>query len=213
MGRWEPNARGRLEGAALDLFLERGFERTTVGEIAGRAGLVERTFYRHFADKREVLFWGREIFADRVRAALAAAPAGLAPLDAMVVAIEAAAAALPSEPDHARRRHLVIKSTPELHERELLKTASLGETAMEGLLRRGAAPATARLCAEAGMTVFKAAYQRWLEGEGGRSCPQWVRQTFGELKDLFTAADGARPDARASVLAPNSGGGAGGAEE
>ena len=58
MGRWEPNARGRLEQAALELYVERGFEQTTVAEIAQRAGLTERTFFRHFADKREVLFQG-----------------------------------------------------------------------------------------------------------------------------------------------------------
>src|SRR5215471_5784528 len=55
MGRWEPNARGRLEQAALELFLERGFEQATVTEIARRAGLTQRTFFRYFADKREVL--------------------------------------------------------------------------------------------------------------------------------------------------------------
>jgi hypothetical protein len=58
MTRWEPNARGRLEQAALALYGERGFENTTVAEIAARAGLTERTFFRHFADKREVLFAG-----------------------------------------------------------------------------------------------------------------------------------------------------------
>ena len=58
MGRWEPDARGRLVKAAMELYGERGFEQTTVAEIAERAGLTERTFFRHFADKREVLFAG-----------------------------------------------------------------------------------------------------------------------------------------------------------
>ena len=58
MGRWEPDARGRLERAAMELYIERGFEQTTVTEIARRAGLTQRTFFRHYADKREVLFAG-----------------------------------------------------------------------------------------------------------------------------------------------------------
>jgi len=56
MSRWNPNARGRLEQAAYELFLDRGYEQTTVADIARRAGLTERTFFRHYADKREVLF-------------------------------------------------------------------------------------------------------------------------------------------------------------
>src|SRR5579872_6753902 len=74
MGRWEPNARGRLEQAAMELFLERGFEQATVTEIAGRAGLTQRTFFRHFADKREVLFYGQEMLRDLLVAAVADAP-------------------------------------------------------------------------------------------------------------------------------------------
>jgi len=64
MSRWEPNAKGRLEQAALDLYRERGFEQTTVAEIAERAGLTERTFFRYFADKREVLFWGQAMLQE-----------------------------------------------------------------------------------------------------------------------------------------------------
>ncbi|MER7370487.1 helix-turn-helix domain-containing protein, partial [Nonomuraea wenchangensis] len=79
MGRWEPNARGRLEEAALELYGERGYEQTTVAEIARRAGLTERTFFRHFADKREVLFGGGTLLEERLTAAVAAAPDSAGP--------------------------------------------------------------------------------------------------------------------------------------
>src|SRR5580698_1856641 len=90
MGRWEPNARGRLEQAALALYGERGFEQTTVAEIAQRAGLTERTFFRHFADKREVLFWGAGALQDLFVTAVASAPESAAPIDAIAAAVEVA---------------------------------------------------------------------------------------------------------------------------
>jgi hypothetical protein len=56
MGRWEPNVRGRLARAALVLSAEKGYDNTTVAEIAASAGVTERTFYRYFADKADALF-------------------------------------------------------------------------------------------------------------------------------------------------------------
>src|ERR1700723_3050505 len=94
MGRWEPNARGRLEQAALAPYGERGVEQAPVAEIAQRAGLTERTFFRHFADKREVLFWGAGALQELLVTALADAPRSAAPLDAVTTALEAAGALL-----------------------------------------------------------------------------------------------------------------------
>ena len=98
VSRWEPNARGRLEQAALQLYVERGFEQTTVAEIAARAGLTERTFFRHFADKREVLFGGAGALQELMVSALASAPASAAPIDAVAAALEAAAGPAPGAP-------------------------------------------------------------------------------------------------------------------
>ena len=86
MGRWQPNARGRLEQAALELYVERGFEQTTVEEIARRAGLTERTFFRHFADKREVLFAGAASLQDLLVRSVASAPDAATPIDARTTA-------------------------------------------------------------------------------------------------------------------------------
>src|SRR3954467_14718311 len=108
VSRWEPNARGRLEQAALDLFGERGFEQTTVEDIATRAGLTKRTFFRHFSDKREVLFGGGEAFQELFVSTLAAAPAWASPIDAVAASLHAAGAALEERRPFARRRHQVI---------------------------------------------------------------------------------------------------------
>ena len=135
MGRWEPNARGRLEQAALELYGERGFEQTTVAEIAARAGLTERTFFRHFADKREVLFWGagalQELFVSRSPAR----PIPPAPIDAVAAALEAAGAALQERREVARQRQAIIAANAELQERELIKLASLASALADALRR------------------------------------------------------------------------------
>src|SRR5580693_2611436 len=137
MSRWQPDARGRLERAAMELYSERGFEQTTVAEIATRAGLTERTFFRHFADKREVLFWGAASLQDLLVATLVATPDSTTPIDAVAVALGAAGAQLQQRPEHARTRHAIIAANPELQERELIKLATLASAMAEALRQRG----------------------------------------------------------------------------
>ncbi|MFE0389771.1 TetR family transcriptional regulator, partial [Streptomyces bungoensis] len=116
MSRWQPNARERLAKAALELYGERGFEQTTVAEIAGRAGLTERTFFRHYADKREVLFAGARELEELFVRAVAGAPASAAPIDALASGLEAAAEAFAGRHAFARRRQAVITANAELQE-------------------------------------------------------------------------------------------------
>src|SRR5580692_8952475 len=114
MNRWKPDARGRLAQAAMELYLERGFEQTTVAGIAERAGLTERTFFRHFADKREVLFSGAAFLQDLMVTAVADAPDSAAPLDAVAAAVEAAGAMFDERREMSRQRQRVIAANPEL---------------------------------------------------------------------------------------------------
>src|SRR5271170_3938859 len=166
MSRWEPNARGRLEQAALELYGERGFEQTTVAEIARRAGLTERTFFRHFADKREVLFWGAGALQELMVSSVASAPGSLAPIDAIAAALAAAGAALQERREHAMRRQAVIDANTGLQERELIKLAALA-SALAGALRgRGVKDPAASLAAEAGIAVFKITFERWISEPG-----------------------------------------------
>src|SRR5580700_7701232 len=125
MVRWEPGARGRLGQAAFELFTERGFEQVTVAEIAERAGLTERTFFRYFADKREVLFSGAGALKQQLIGALEAAPSRLSPIDAVGMAVEATAALFEERRDFAGKRQAVIAENAELQERERIKLASL----------------------------------------------------------------------------------------
>jgi len=182
MGRWEPNARGRLEQAAMELFIERGFEQTTVAEIAGRAGLTERTFFRHFADKREVLFWGQDALRELLVSAVAAAPDSLAPIDAVAAALESAGALLQERREYARRRQAVIAANTGLRERELIKLASLASALADALRRRGVTDPAASLTAEAGIAVFKIAFERWVSDTGEADLPQLIRAALGDLR-------------------------------
>jgi AcrR family transcriptional regulator len=182
MSRWEPNARGRLERAALELYLERGFDQTTVAEIANRAGLTERTFFRHFADKREVLFGGQSALQELLVSTVASAPESAAPIDAVAAALEAAGAVLQERRDGARQRQAVIAANAELQERELIKLASLA-AAMAGVLRRrGVKDPAASLTAEAGIAVFKIAFERWVSETSQADLPQLMRESLEELK-------------------------------
>jgi AcrR family transcriptional regulator len=182
MSRWEPDARGRLERAALELYVERGFDQTTVAEIAARAGLTERTFFRHFADKREVLFAGAGSLQELLVSSLASTPDSAAPIDAVAAAIEAAGALLQERREYARQRQAVIAAHAELRERELIKLASLA-SALAGTLReRGVKDPAASLAAEAGIAVFKIAFERWISETGQADLPQLIRESLDELK-------------------------------
>jgi AcrR family transcriptional regulator len=196
MGRWEPDARGRLVQAALELYVERGFEETTVAEIAKSAGLTERTFFRHFADKREVLFFGagalRELLVDTV----VGAPDAAAPIDAVAAALEAAGAVLQQRPEGVRQRQRVIAANAELQERELIKLASFAAAMADALRRRGVKEPAASLTAEAGIAVFRIAFERWVNGTGRKDLPQVIRESLDDLKAVtagYSSAARVRP--------------------
>jgi AcrR family transcriptional regulator len=182
MTRWQPNGRGRLELAALALYGERGFENTTVAEIAARAGLTERTFFRHFADKREVLFSGADALQEFLVSNVAAAPDSIAPIDAVGAALEAAGALLQQRREYARQRAAIIAANTELQERELIKLASLASATADTLRRRGVSDPAASLTAEAGIAVFRIAFERWVQETNQRDLPELIRDSLDELK-------------------------------
>jgi AcrR family transcriptional regulator len=195
MGRWEPDARGRLAKAALELYAGQGFERTTVAEIAGRAGLTERTFFRHFADKREVLFYGMERLRDLLVRAVADAPDSATAMDAVAAAFEAAAVMFQENPERVRLRDAIVSANAELRERELIKLAGFASAIAGALRDRGVAEPAASLAAEAGVAVFKVAFARWVSDPGQPDLPGIIRESMAELSDvlavraLTTAAD------------------------
>jgi AcrR family transcriptional regulator len=182
MVRWEPNARGRLEQAALELYGEQGFEQTTVAEIAQRAGLTERTFFRHFADKREVLFWGERPLHDILVGALTDAPESASALAVVRAGLLAITEMFAGRQDYARRRQAVIDANPGLQERELAKLSALAAATAEVLRARGVAEPAASLVAQSGITVFKVAFAQWISAPDDVSFVDLVDATFADLK-------------------------------
>jgi AcrR family transcriptional regulator len=192
MARWQPGSRGRLHEAALELYATRGFQHTTVAEIAKRAGLTERTFFRHFADKREVMFAAAGVLQEALVSTVANAPASLAPLEAVAAGLEAVGAELPDRED-ARARQTIIAANPELRERELTTFAALSAALAEALRARGLPDPAATLAAEVGMAVFRIASERWIDDTNDRDLPELIRETLEELEALSAQAPRLEP--------------------
>jgi AcrR family transcriptional regulator len=193
MPRSGDEARGRLRQAALDLFAEQGFDRTTTAQIAARAGVTERTYFRHFADKREALFDGQEQFRQELLDGLAAAPDG-PPLLMLFHAYRASFSLLVDNRPFSEPRFRVIAATPALQEREAAKLASVNATMADALVARGVDPAVATLAAEIGMAAFGQATRRWVAEPPPGDLDAHLRRAFAHLQGL--AGDLVVPRAR-----------------
>lgn len=178
IARWEPNARRRLQDAALDLFAERGYEQTTAAEIAAAAGLTERTFFRHFADKREVLFAGEAA----MQAALVAGVRD-ADRDPLAHGLDAVADELEPRREELRRRAALIASCPALRERELIKQADTAQALAAALRDRGVDGREAELSAPVAIALLSVAYDRWLAADGGT-----LREQLAEARAQLAGA-------------------------
>ncbi|MEU3492174.1 TetR/AcrR family transcriptional regulator [Kitasatospora cineracea] len=196
MPRSGAEARGRLQQAALELYRERGFDRTTTAEIAARAGVNERTFFRHFPDKREVLFDGEADLRAALVRAVAEAPAGLRPLETLLRAFREAEPILERNRPFAEPRLQVIAATPALRERDLAKAAALGEALAEALRQRGVPGRLAELAAATGWAVFHRAVQDWID-DPSPGLEAHLRRVFADLRALSAhdAPAPARPGA------------------
>ncbi len=166
----------------MELYSERGFEQTTVAEIAKRAGLTERTFFRHFADKREVLFWGAGTLQELFVTSVASAPESAVPIDAMAAALDAVAALFQERREGSRRRQAIIAANAELQERELIKLASLSAALAETLRLRGVRDPAASLTAEAGIAIFRISFEAWVSETSQQDLSQHIRESLDELK-------------------------------
>jgi AcrR family transcriptional regulator len=196
MPRWEGDAAGRLERAALELFDERGFDRTTVAQIAKRAGLNERSFYRYFSDKREVLFGGGDELGRRLEHALREVPAGVGPLEALLAAFEAAADVIRPK-ELLRIRERVINANPQLRERELIKVEALYAALVAALRERGEDETTARIATDLAISVTRVATDRWLHSDDSSLAAEALDVT----RQLQRIAAGGRPGTEGGAAA------------
>ncbi|GAB3409437.1 TetR family transcriptional regulator [Schumannella luteola] len=185
MGRWEPGARERLQLAALELFIENGFEATTVAEIARRAELTERTFYRHFSDKREVIFDGQDLLVDAFVAGVVGGPEGASPRDLAEAAVAASGSFFTDERrPWSRRRQAAIDSDTGLRERESLKMGVLARALTAALRDRGVGDPTAELAADAAISVFRVSFAQWIAADETRSIDEIQASLFAAQRAL-----------------------------
>jgi AcrR family transcriptional regulator len=190
MSRWEPNASERLERASLELFVERGYDTTTVAEIAERAGLTKRTFFRHFADKREVLFGGQEILCRLIVEGIIGAPGSATPIGMIAAALEAVAPVFAQERlELVRQRQSVIAAQPDLRERELLKGATLTAAIAEGLRKRGVSEPIASVAAELGHLALRMIFARWAAPGNDRKYAEFIQEVLDELTTATAALE------------------------
>ena len=195
MVRWEPGTKERLQAAALELFATHGFEQTTAAEIAQAVGLTERTFFRNFSDKREVLFHGQEQFLQAFVDGVDKARADASALEIIASALHAGASFFPDERrPYSRMRQTVIDQNPPLQERELHKLAGLAATVAAALRARGIAEPAATLAAQSAATVFGVSFAQWIREGETRSLADISSDVLRELGNLTgAAADAARP--------------------
>jgi AcrR family transcriptional regulator len=176
-----------LQQAALALYGERGYEETTVAEIAERAGLTKRTFFRHFADKREVLFWGSDLLEQRMVAAIKAAPASASALGMIGAALDAAGVRFEEVREFAGLRYRIVASSPELQERELLKAASLVAAMTQALRAQEFDDTTATLAAWTGATILHVTYEQWANDPDQAPFQQIARDALAQLREIAAA--------------------------
>lgn len=188
MPRNREEARRRLQRAALELFAENGFDHTTAAQIAAQAGVTERTFFRHFPDKREVLFDGQNVLGVALSDAIAKTPPELPPMQVLRRALASITAMLEQNRQFSEPRQRIISVTPALQEREVAKHVALIRVVAEALQRRGVEKHRANLAAQAGLAALGYALDRWF-ADSSVGLDDYLDGAFVELRVLSTPND------------------------
>lgn len=169
------------------LYGEQGFDRTTVAEIAERAGLTERTFFRHFTDKREVLFFGAQALQELFVTTVVKAPVTTTPIEAVIRALEAAGEMFAQRREFSVQRQRIINGSAELQERELIKLSTLATALADALRQRGVSDPSAGLIGEVAIAIFKNSFERWVSASEPSDLGHVVRDSLERLRDVTAA--------------------------
>jgi AcrR family transcriptional regulator len=187
MPRDGKQVRKRLQLAALELYRDRGYEQTTAADIAGKAGVTERTFFRHFPDKREVLFDGDAAFSDALTSAVRRAPPALGPWDTLFLAFRSVEQIFVENRPFSEPRQRVIASSPALQERAMAKTRSLIAALTSALSERGVPARQASLAAQMGMAALSHAVAAWF-GDDTNDLEGHIARAFHDVRDLSSSS-------------------------
>jgi AcrR family transcriptional regulator len=193
MPRWEPCAEDRLREAALELFLEHGYENVTVAQITERAGLTRRSFSRYFTDKRDVLFAGSERLPVVLAGSVRHADSTLSSFEALLAALVDVAGVLADQAPLAAQRRAIVRASPELQERGRTKLAAVTDAVADALRDRGTAESEATLLAQVGVAIFRTAFERWTDRPDDVGLPARIREAAAELAASLAGVDFAAP--------------------
>ena len=189
MPRWDPCAEDRLREAALELFLEHGYENVTVAQITERAGLTRRSFSRYFTDKRDVLFAGSERLPAVLARGVRHADSTLSPFEALLTALVDVAGGRADQAPLAAQRRAVVRASPELQERGRTKFAAVTDAVADALRDRGTAESEATLLAQVGVAIFRTAFERWTDQPDDVGLPARIREAAAELAASLSQVD------------------------
>ncbi|MEQ0559433.1 helix-turn-helix domain-containing protein [Amycolatopsis sp. NEAU-NG30] len=183
MARWDPGTADRLRKAALELYAEHGYDAVTITQIAERAGITRRSYFRYFPDKREVLFAGSEQLPPAVGEAVLAAEEGESPLQTALTALAEVGTRVTQLVDPSPERRAIIAATPELRERERSKAAAITATIQDALERRGTPSGQAKMAAQVATIVFGDAFDRWIDAAGKQGFPACLETAAATLRE------------------------------
>jgi AcrR family transcriptional regulator len=186
MARWQPDGRRRLQDAALELYGERGFAEVTAAEVAAHAGLTERTFFRHFADKKEILFGDETRLAETIADAVRAAPPEASPMEAVLAGFAALSDSAHARRDRLLRRERIIEQSADLRERELAKFAAWTGALADALRERGVVEAA--LVAEIAIATGRVVFHRWIEADRPVPLADAMRDGFAAIRDFVSSS-------------------------
>jgi AcrR family transcriptional regulator len=189
MPRWKPDARQRLVVEALSLFAEQGYDATTVAQISERAGLTRSTFFRHFADKREILTAGQKVLSQLLTEGIDTAPPDATPMTAVAAGLERASAEMTSfNRELGPLLHAAIEANEELRDRQALKSIGMATAMVDALKRRNVPEPTAQVAAELGVLAFRLGYTRWADPTRDEDPGELATHTRGAFDELRAAA-------------------------
>ncbi|HEY2061612.1 MAG TPA: helix-turn-helix domain-containing protein [Amycolatopsis sp.] len=167
----------------MELYGEHGYDNVTVTQIAERAGITRRSYFRYFPDKREVLFAGSDRLPVAVADAVLASDVSESPLSAVLAAVGRVGAQLVELVEGSGARRAVIASSVELQERERTKFAAVTAAIRDALEQRGVESARARLVAQVAVVVFQNAFDQWVDGRGKRDFGSCLDAVSASLRD------------------------------
>lgn len=205
MGRWEPDAQGRLLSAALELFAEHGYEATTTAQIAERAGLTKTTLFRLFSDKREIVFQGQSALVELVRRGVSEAPMGANPSELMAGAIGLLSRA--HTEDHRRTGRIldpVLAESPELNERAVFKRFTIASTLEKALADRGVEKREAGILADLGVRAYYSGYELWVASDSPSPLADYVADELSHLEEAATILVRSSAEPATAVGSPRS---------